>query len=50
MLLKMDIQYVGYWNVDLIFWDQDSTLHRPVEEVRLKLSEVDQRVFVYTEF
>jgi len=35
MLLKTDIQYVGYANVDLILWDQDSTLHPLVEEVRL---------------
>jgi len=35
MLLKTDVQYVGYAIVDLILWDQDSSLHPPVEEVRL---------------
>jgi len=47
MLLKTDIQYVGYANVGLILWDQDSTLHPPVEEVRL--SEVKwSREFLFT--
>jgi hypothetical protein len=34
-VLKTDLQYIGYANVDLILLNQDSTLHLPVEEVRL---------------